>query len=262
LECEYSDGNYVCINIRTGEYSESKSRQEILKIQKKLRKKLKKENIKKIDVAGNNNAIIQLNNSERLYVWNERTGELNLCKGHGEKVQYAEICDADPRYAASYSGEIFYGKGKDDGRLNGKRIIRTWAVRKGNCMQRIPIDNRTIQHMQFFTTNRIILAAFATNGDILLWELVNKKVHGEEHGHWNHIDTVRKNSGEPVECAVSTQEKLFIGVNADGTMFSRTFDGQERNRFKVFSGIDPTSLRWEKLDCDGAIKSILRNYRR
>jgi WD40 repeat protein len=262
LECECSDGNYIRINIRTWEYSKSKSRKEVIRIQKNLRNMLKNENVKKIDVANNNNAIIQLNNSKLLYVWNQETQALNLCKGHESKVQHAEICDADPRYAASYSGEIFRGKRREDRKFNGKRIIRTWAIRKGNCMQRLIVDNRTIQHIQFFTTNRVILAAFATNGDILLWELINKKVHGEERGHWNRIDTVRRNSGEPVECAVSTQERLFIGVNADGTMFSRTFDGEERNRFRIFPGIDPTSLRWENLDCDDALKSILETYRK
>jgi WD40 repeat protein len=261
LECEYSDGNYIRINIRTWKSSESKSRKEVLRIQKKLRDMLKNENVKKIDVASNNNAIIQLNNSKQLYVWNHETEALNLCNGHGAKVQYAEICDADPRYAASYSGEIFCGKGKQDRKFNGKRIIRTWAVRKGNCMQRLIVDNRTIQHIQFFTTNRIILAAFATNGDILMWELTNKRVYGEERGHWDRIDTVRKNSGEPVECAVSTQEKLFIGVNADGTMFSRTFDGEEKNRFRIFPGIDPTHLKWENIECDDELKSILATYR-
>jgi hypothetical protein len=73
---------------------------------------------------------------------------------------------------------------------------------------------------------------------------------------------VRKNSGEPVECAVSTQEKLFIGINADGTMFSRTFDGEERNRFRIFPGINPTHLEWENIECDDELKSILATYRR
>lgn len=262
LECEYSDGHCYRVNISTGGFEEFKVNQEALKIQKRLRARLPHESIKKIDVASNNNAVILLNNSKNVYVWNNATQALNLCTGHEEKVQYAEICHADPRYAASYSGERIRARRKSDRKLDGQRVIRAWAIRKGNCMQRLPVKNRTIQHIQFFTTNRIILAGFAANGDIMLWELVNKMEHGEERGHWNLIDIVRNHLGEPLECAISTHEKLFIGVNADGTLFSRSFSGEEKSRLRVLPGIDLTPLRWENLQCDEELITILQTYKK
>ena len=138
--------------------------------------------------------------------------------------------------------------------------MRAWAIRKGTCMQRLTTNHRTIKHLQFFTANRIILAAFATNGDIILWELVNKFVHGEEHGHWNPIDTVRNSPAEPLECAVSTRDNLFIGVYTNGTLFSRTFSGRQVSSLQVFPGIDLTHAVWDDLVCDDDLKEILRHH--
>ncbi|MEG2222820.1 MAG: hypothetical protein RRY95_08850, partial [Oscillospiraceae bacterium] len=94
----------------------------------------------------------------------------------------------------------------------------------------------------------------------MLWELINKNIGGKEWGHWNFIDTIRGNSGKPLECAVATNKRLFIGVNTDGTIFSRTFSGEEKSAFQIFPGIDLTPLRWDTLDCDDKLKSILRAY--
>ena len=261
LECEYSNGHCFRLNIFTGKFSEYINNQRILKTQKAIRSRLRHEHIKKIEVASNDNAVVLLNNSSMLYVWDNATRALNLCNGHTSKILDAAICTADPRYAASYSDERICVKGKDPNHLNGKKVIRAWAIRKGNCMQRLSTGQRTIKRIQFFTTNRVILAGFATNGDIMLWELINKMVQGKEHGHWNLIDTVCNVSAEPMECAVSTSDKLFIGVNADGTMFSRTFSGVVKKEIRIFPGIDLTPLRWDVLDCTDELKNILQNYR-
>lgn len=201
-------------------------------------------------------------NSRRVWIWNDETQSLNPCQGHTSTVLDVAICRADPRYAASYSDEKFHAKRKEDRRLEGQKLVRTWAVRKGNCMHRLTTNHRTIKRLQFFTANRIILAAFSTNGDIILWELINKIVRGEEHGHWNLIDTVRNSPAEPMECAVSTKDNLFIGVYANDTLFSRSFSGQQKSSFQVFPGIDLTCVVWDDLICDDGTKEILQHHKR
>ena len=201
LECEYSNGHYIRINIFTGRREEYQNPQKLLQIQKELRRRLKGKTIQKMDLADNGNAIIMERGSNRLWTWNQATHALNPCQGHLSPILDIAVCRADPRYAASYSDEKFHARWKQDRRLEGEKLVRAWAIRKGTCMQRLTTNHRTIKHLQFFTANRIILAAFATNGDIILWELVNKFVHGEEHGHWNPIDTVRNSPAEPLECA-------------------------------------------------------------
>ncbi len=37
-----------------------------------------------------------------------------------------------------------------------------------------------------------ILAGYASNGDILLWELINEQKYGREIGHWESVEIVRK----------------------------------------------------------------------
>jgi len=199
-------------------------------------------------------------NSKELMVWNEATHQLNTCRGHEAPIRDAAICKSDPRYAASYSDEKLRVRNKGDRPLNGQKVIRTWALRLGNCMHRLTTDQHTIKRIQFFTTNRILLAGFATNGDILLWEYNSWLTNGEERGHWDRLDTVRSGPADPLECAVSTREGLFMGIYTDGTLFSRNFSGSRKTSFTVFPGIDPTSLVWDDLCCEDEIKRILRLY--
>lgn len=261
LECEYSDGRCFRVDLDTGKREEYQHSRKLLQIQKKLREKLKGEAIQKIDLADNGNGVIMLKNSPKLWVWDQRTHALNPCKGHMSAIQDAAICKADPRFAASYSNEKFHAKWRQDRRLEGQKLVRTWAIRKGNCMHRLSTNGMTIKRLQFFTANRIILAGFASNGDIILWELINKVVNGEERGHWNLIETVRDGPAEPLECAVSSQgEFLLIGVYRDGTLFSRTFSGSFQSSFRVFPGIDLTSVKRDDLICEDEVKQILRWY--
>ena len=260
LECEYSNGHYIRINIFTGRREEYQNPQKLLQIQKELRRRLKGKTIQKVDLADNGNAIIMERASNRLWTWNQATHALNPCQGHLSPILDIAVCRADPRYAASYSDEKFHARWKQDRRLEGEKLVRAWAIRKGTCMQRLTTNHRTIKRLQFFTANRIILAAFATNGDIILWELVNKFVHGEEHGHWHPIDTVRNSPAEPLECAVSTRDNLFIGVYTNGTLFSRTFSGRQVSSLQVFPGIDLTHAVWDDLVCDDDLKEILRHH--
>ncbi len=262
LECEASNGTFVQINLANLKNEQHKNNQHFLKIQKNIRKQLEGKPICKLDMANNGNAVIQVKNSMCFYVWNHETGEMNTCSGHTQQIKDVAICKADPRYAASYSDERIHAKGTAK-HLNGQKVVRVWAVRKGNCMQRLSTNQRTIKKLQFFTTNRIILAGFATNGDIILWELHNRKVRGEEWGHWDPISIVTKSPAEPLECAVSTEAERFIGVYDDGTVFSRSFSGKDDARFKVFPGIDLTAVRWNVLEGDADVISALechRNY--
>lgn len=260
LECEYSDGTCFMLNISNGEVEARRNTQMELVVKKMLQKKLAGRSIRKIEVAGNGNALVLLNKSNTLYTWNQKTGELNMCTGHESKVLDAAICLADPRYAASYSDERIHAKG-EAAHLNGQKVIRARAVRKGNCMQRLPVGQRTIEKIRFFTTNRIILAAFATNGDILLWELENRMIRGKECGHWEKIDIVKRNTTIPFECAVSTEGKTFLGIYTNGTMFVRTFDGDQSEEYSTLPGIDPTSLQWNDLVCEDELKEALGRYR-
>lgn len=262
LECEYSNGRYIRVNIFTGHSEEYRDPKKLLQLRKELRRKLKGKTIAKVDQADNGNAIVMEGNSNRLWTWNQATRALNICQGHTSAVLDAAICRADPRYAASYSNEAFHAKSRQDRRLEGQKLVRAWAIRKGNCMQRLPTDHRTIRRLQFFTTNRILLAAFATNGDIILWELTNTIVRGEEHGHWDRVDTVRNSPAEPLECAVSTDDDLFIGVYTDGTLFSRTFSGKQTSSFQVFPGIDLSCVVWDNLICSDSVKKILERYKK
>lgn len=261
LECECSDGTCFRWALQTGEIRESRKSQRLLQIQRMLRNKLKGKSIQKIDVADNGNAVIMFKNSKELMVWNDATHRLNTCRGHEAPIRDAAICRSDPRYAASYSDERLRVRNKGDRPLSGQKVIRTWALRLGNCMHRLSTDQHAIKRIQFFTTNRILLAGFATNGDILLWEYNIWLANGEERGHWDRIDTVRSGPADPLECAVSTKDGLFMGIYTDGTLFSRNFSGSRKTSFTVFPGIDPTSLVWEDLCCEDEIKRILRLYR-
>ena len=102
------------------------------------------------------------------------------------------------------------------------RIVKT-----GQCQWRLPTNGRTITKLKFFTSNRIVLAGYASNGDILLWELINKIVHGEERGHWESVEIVRNNQSEPMECAIPDDKKNFISAYADGTILVRPFQIQQ-----------------------------------
>ena len=69
------------------------------------------------------------------------------------------------------------------------------------------------------------MAGLATNGDILLWELINKMVYGKERGEWKAVEVVRNNQTEPMECAVTKDRKTFISAYIDGSLVIGTFPG-------------------------------------
>ena len=262
LECETSDGAYYRINLHTWEHKLHTRPQQLLAVQKTIRGRLKGLHIQKLDIADNGNAIVMLKKSRDVYVWNQETRALNACKGHTSPVIDAAVCKAYPKYAASYSNEPFVSQNRSTRYLDGQKVIHAWAIRKGNCMQHLKTNQRSIEKLRFFSTNRVILAGFATNGDILLWELHNRMVGGEEHGHWHPIDTVRNSPGNPLECAISTRDQTLIGAYSNGTLFTRKFSGGTVNQFKVFPGIDPTPLRWTHLKGDAETIDVLSRYKK
>lgn len=174
------------------------------------------------------------------------------------------MCDSDERFAASYSPEN-YPSEKRDGRrraeLDNQKLVRVRIVKTGQCQWRLPTKKRDISKLRFFTGNRIILAAYATNGDILLWELINRVVFGKEWGHWENVEIIRNNQSEPLECAFPDNGKDFISAYADGTILIRPFSTSSASRkIATIPGIDAGVFRWDDLKCDDSLKQMLMGY--
>ena len=158
-----------------------------------------------------------------------------------------------------------YRADKDDGRrrnlLNNQKLVRVRIVKTGQCQWRLPTKGRSIAKLQFFTSNRIILAGYATNGDILLWELINEHKYGREIGHWENVEIVHNNQAEPLECAFPENKTDFISAYTDGTILIRPFANTgEENRIATIPGIDVGVFRWNELKCDEQLKQMLRGY--
>lgn len=107
----------------------------------------------------------------------------------------------------------------------------------------------------------IILAGYASNGDILLWELLNEIKRGRERGHWESVEIVRNNQAEPIECAFPEGKKTFISAYADGTILIRPFSNStDRRIIATIPGIDAGVFLWRQLNCDEGLLKMLEGY--
>ncbi|MCD7836066.1 MAG: WD40 repeat domain-containing protein, partial [Lachnospiraceae bacterium] len=210
LECEFADGSYYELDLINGGLKEFPRTRRNTKTKQDLRKKLSNEKIQRIEMAANGNAIIMAEKSRKAWTWDQKLKKMSCCEGHGSVVKAVAICHSDPRFAASYSDERIPGEKRMRSELIGQKVVRVRIVKTGQCQWRLPTKNRTITALQFFTTNRIMLAAFSTNGDIMLWELINEQKWGREIGHWRPINVVSGYESEPLECAVSAEDDMFI----------------------------------------------------
>ena len=261
LTCQLSDGTYCKADTQTGEITASEKPPKKELISKTLQKKAIQ--TLSIDIAPHGNAIL-IDSKKRALTWDEKTKKLSICPGHNGPVSLVAICDADERFAASYSDER-YTASRQDGRyrfeLNGQKLVRVRIVKTGQCQRRLPTKGRSLTKLQFFTSNRIVLAGFASNGDILLWELINRRVGEKEYGSWNTVEIVRSNQAEPLECAVPADKKTFISAFSDGTIIIRPFANAENTRtIKTYPGIDAEVFRWEQLNTSDDVKKILSGY--
>lgn len=267
LECHFSDSTYQRIDIDNGEVSDSIRAQGIPFVSKQLIRRLERENTAIIESEPEGNAIVLLENGQA-YTWYEKERKLLSCPGHFSKVTAVAICSADNRFAASYSPERYHATRNDKKRrdvLDGQKLVRVRIVRTGQCQWRLSTQGRSIRKLQFFTTNRIVLAGFAKNGDILLWELINKIVNGQERGKWEEVEIVRYNQSEPIECAVPHDKKMFISAYSDGSIVVRSFKQRysDESVIKTFPGIDASVFRWSTLQCDDrTVINTLGYYKR
>ena len=263
LECQFSDGSYYQIDISTGEKHEAKHPMNKPFLSNGLLKKTNLMKCAEIQSSPNGNAII-LTEKGTVYTWDERLKSLNECPGHMSKVTAIAICSADGRFAASYSPETYQADRDDRHRrreLNEQKLVRVRIVKTGQCQWRLPTMGRSISKLQFFTSNRIILAGYATNGDIMLWELINEQRHGKEIGHWESVEIVRNNQAEPLECAFPDNRKDFISAYADGTILIRPFETNSKERkITTIPGIDAGVFRWHDLKCSPELKQMLAGY--
>lgn len=264
LECQFSNGTYRKVNIDDGRVGPETQHGGTRFVSQRLLKRLGRQKADKIESAQNGNAIILLENGNA-YTWDEKLQRLNFCPGHMGKVTAIAMCGADNRFAASYSQERYRANRNDKTRrdiLNRQKVVRVRIVKTGQCQWRLPTRGRSIKKLQFFTANRIILAGLATNGDILLWELINKMVYGKERGEWKAVEVVRNNQTEPMECAVTKDRKTFISAYIDGSLVIRSFSGlcEDDGVISTFPGIDASVFEWEDLKCDDDIKKTLRSY--
>lgn len=263
LECQFSDLSYYKVDLRTGERTKVKRPDTKPFISKALLKRLKGKSVLDIQSTSGGNAII-LTEKGQAFTWDEKLKRLNDCPGHRSRVQTIAMCTADDRFAASYSAEKYTADRNDRDRrglLNNQKLVRVRIVKTGQCQWRLPTNGRAITKLQFFTSNRIILAGFATNGDILLWELINEIVHGEEHGRWESVEIVRNNQAEPMECAFPDDKTEFISAYTDGTILIRPFTNRgSGKKVATLPGIDAGVLRWENLMCNDQLKLILNGY--
>ncbi len=264
LECQFSDGTYYKVDWETDTRCKMDCPENTQRfVSKSLLGKLDKEKIAEIQPAPDGNAIVLTKKGEA-YTWDEKRKQLNYCDGHNSGVKAIAMCTADTRFAASYSPERYMANRNDRNRrgiLNNQKLVRVRIVKTGQCQWRLPTNGRKITKLQFFTCNRIILAGYATNGDILLWELINKWILGEERGHWETVEIVHNNQSEPLECAFPDNKKDFISAYADGTIQIRPFahQGSEKRIFTI-PGIDAGVFRWSDLKCDEQLKQMLMGY--
>ncbi|MBR4900289.1 MAG: metallophosphoesterase [Victivallales bacterium] len=265
LECQFSDGTYYKVDLETGiRHKVARPQNTQPFISQILLDKFAKEKIVEIQSAPDGNAIVLTKNG-KVYTWDEKQKQLHYCDGHNSEVKAIAICTADTRFAASYSPEQYMADRNDRNRrgvLNNQKLVRVRIVKTGQCQWRLPTNGRRITKLQFFTCNRIILAGYATNGDILLWELINKKIFDKEHGHWETVEIVHNNQSEPLECAFPDNKKDFISAYADGTILIRPFayQGNEKRIFTI-PGIDAGVFRWSNLKCDDELEKMLIGYK-
>lgn len=263
LECQFADGTYKKVNLTTGKIGETQKPDGRPFVSESLRKTISSMDIKDIQSVANGNAIVLTAKGEA-YTWDETRKTLRICPGHRGKVTAVAICDADNRFAASYSPEKYIA-GRCDGKrralLNGEKLVRVRIVKTGQCQWRLPTNGRSIRKLQFFTSNRIILAAYATNGDILLWELINEPAPWGEKGHWERVEIVHKNQAEPLECAFPSNKKNFISAYDDGDIVISPFsNGGQQRRISTLPGIDAEVFRWKTIRCDDELKNMLDGY--
>ncbi len=260
LECVLADGGYYVLNLTHGQLKEYPRTQRNAKTKQALRRKLSDQNIKRIEMAANGNAIIMAEKSTEAWTWDQKLKRMNLCEGHRSPVKAIAICHADPRFAASYSDERIPREKGMRSELIDQKVVRVRIIKTGQCQWRLPTKNRTITALQFFTTNRIMLAAFSTNGDIMLWELINERKWGKEIGHWRPINVVRGHEAEPLECAVSETDDIFISAYNNGTVQIRPFGGGAERHFRLFPGVDFSAIQYREIDAPQDIKTILKGY--
>lgn len=264
LECQFSDLSYNIIDIYTGESRRVERPSMNQLVSKTLLKRLGTKKLLDLQSAPDQNAIALTEQGEA-YTWDEKLQQLSFCPGHIGKVKAIAICSSDTRFAASYSPEQ-YRADRDDGNrrglLNNQKLVRVRIVKTGQCQWRLPTNGRSIKKLQFFTSNRIILAGYGTNGDILLWELINKKQYGREIGHWENVEIIHNNQAEPLECAFPDNKTDFISAYTDGTILIRPFAAKGNRRTIVtIPGIDVGVLRWDELKCDKKLKLMLMSYK-
>lgn len=263
LECQLSDLSYYKIDLNTWERTKVEHPNLKPFTSKALIRKLSGKNISDIQSTPDGNAIVLTEKGEA-YTWDEKLKRLNNCPGHKSKVDACAICSADSRFAASYSSERYIADRNDRDRrglLNNQKLVRVRIVKTGQCQWRLPTNGRTITKLKFFTSNRIVLAGYASNGDILLWELINKIVHGKEHGHWESVEIVRNNQSEPMECAIPDDKKNFISAYTDGTILVRPFSNPTvHEMIATLPGINAGLLRWQNLKCDERLRQTLNSY--
>ena len=265
LECRYSDGSFHKIDLDGMSDTKVEGSGSQL-VSAALIGRLHDMKDRIIKAAPNGNAIVLDTKHGIPYTWDQKLKQLNPCPGHMSNVTAVAICsDADSRFAASYSGERFRpgrGASKRDRELENKVLVRVRIVKTGQCQWRLPTEGRKIEKLQFFTSNRIILAAFAANGDILMWELINQLVYGEERGHWEKLATIKNHQNRPVDCTVAADQRTFISAYDDGIITIRPFQNDaEENRIATFPGIDLSSIRWETIDSDRETIAALERYK-
>jgi WD40 repeat protein len=263
LECQFPDGTCCKIDLTTGKRSVTGKTDTRPFVSTSLMKRIGGNSARDIQSAPNGNAIV-LTEDGKAYAWDEKRKELSYCPGHRSKVTAIAMCTADARFAASYSPERYTATKEDRDRrglLNGQKIVRIRIVKTGQCQWRLPTKGRSITKLQFFTSNRIILAGYAKNGDILLWELINTRVHGQERGTWKTVEIVHNNQAEPLECAFPEKKTDFISAYSDGTILIRPFASTGGGiKISTIPGIDAGVFRWKTLNCDDQLKQMLTGY--
>ncbi|EET60148.1 WD domain, G-beta repeat protein [Marvinbryantia formatexigens DSM 14469] len=263
LECQFSDGTYYRMDLKTGEKGEMKRTNTKPFVSKSLLKRIKSMKVKDIQFTSKGNAIV-LTEKGDAFTWDEKLKRLNGCPGHNSPVTAIAVCSADERFAASYSPEKYHADRNDRKRrdlLDNQKLVRVRIIKTGQCQWRLPTKGRSITKLQFFTSNRIILAGYASNGDILLWELINEQKYGREIGHWESVEIVRNNQAEPLECAFPEKKKTFISAYADGTILIRSFSSSRDQRIiATIPGIDAGVFRWKNLYCDEDLLKMLEGY--
>lgn len=263
LECQFPDGTFRKAHWDSGKVEPMKKPAKKQFTSKTLLKRVPRGEIVDIKSTSSGNAIL-ITKQGKAYTWDESLRKLSLCEKHKKPVTAVAICSSDDRFAASYSPEIYTADRNDRDRrhlLNGQRLVRVRIVRTGQCQLRIPTKGHALTKLQFFTSNRIVLAGFATNGDILLWELFNQLKYGREIGEWKTVEIVKNNEAEPLECTFPSNQKVFISAYADGTILIRPFSNSaERTLISTLPGIDASVLRWNNLRCNDELKKILDGY--